>query len=423
MNTPYTNLKSRRWLFLALCCVINFFTGALYAWSVFASALAPHLSSLTGSPITVAQLGTVFGVATGVTPLLMLAEGFINDRFGPRLIIVTGGILLSLGYALTAYAESLFTLYLTYGLCVGAGTGLVNGCTINSAVKFFPDRRGLAGGTVTASLGVGGALLPFLVNALVTRIGISLTFLVFALLLGVMIVGAALPLIKCPNGFSDWLLGQSTKTMKTHDTPTTETNLTWKAMLQTARFYPLFVIFAICSTLGLMLISNISAIARDQMGFSAGLVTLSVSSLSLANTGGRFLSGTLSDRLGRIPTLQLMLVLALVALTLLYYASPTDTVQFLLGLIGIGLCYGASFGIYPGLVADEFGPLHNSVNFSVMAFAYSIGGFLGPWIIRTVVGQGSYTLAYALGFAVAILGLMASLWYWRAKAKDTHRAQ
>ncbi len=424
MNGNYAPLFRRRWLYLVLFSLINFCTGALYVWSVFASALAVHLSRAMGVTVTVAQLGAVFGTATAVTPILMFTGGYVNDRFGPRFIIMVGGVLLAIGYWLSARAVDVTTLYMTYGLCVGAGTGLVNGCTINSAVKFFPDRRGFAGGLVTASLGVGGALLPFLANALIASQGISTTLMCFALLLGVVVVSAALPLVKCPDGFSAFVSLSApqwkAQLKPSARQPAAEVNLNWRDMLRTARFYPLFLVFAMCATLGLMLISNISAIAATQMRFSAALIALSVSTLSLANTAGRFLSGVLSDRLGRMPTLQLVLLVALVALWLLYGAQSGDTVQFLAGLVGVGLCYGASFGVYPGLVADEFGALNNSVNFSVMAFAYSIGGFLGPWIIRWVNASGYYALAYAMGLAVAVLGLLGSLAYYAARARDVN---
>lgn len=407
-------LLKKRWLYLGLFCLINFFTGAIYIWSVFSGPLAAYLNTLNpAQEVTVATLGSVFGLATGVTPLLMLTGGFINDRFGPRLIIMVGGLCLAAGYFLSALATSVSALYWSYGILAGAGTGLVNGCTINSAVKFFPDKRGFAGGTVTACLGIGGALLPFLANALIDTVGIVSTLNVFGVLLGSVVVCSALPLVKCPDGFSQIFAPRQTAETTRHDV-----NCNWLGMVKSHRFYPLFFMFAIVATMGLMLLSNISGIAKNQIGIGSTLIALCVSTLSLANTGGRFLSGVLSDRFGRMQTLTAMLLVAMAALALLYSAEKGDVTQFFIGLAGVGLCFGSAFGIYPGLVADEFGPKHNSVNFSVMAFSYSIGGFFGPMIIRSIGAGQHYDTAYQICMGICVLGLLCVGWFLALRKKS-----
>ncbi len=407
-----TNILKQRWLFLVLFCLINFFTGALYVWSVFASAIAEHFTTLNPDmPVTVAMLGSVFGLATGLTPVLMLAGGFINDRFGPRWIILVGGVCLAVGYAMSAMATAVSELYLSYGLLVGAGTGLINGCTINSAVKFFPERRGFAGGTVCACLGIGGALLPLLANGLIASLGISQTLFVFAALLGGVIVLSALPLKRCPDNLAE-MLGLASKA---NTECKSVKDVTWLGMVRTPLFYSLFILFAVMAMLGLMMLSNISEIAKNQMSFNATLVALSISVLSLANTAGRFLSGTISDKVGRLLTLGIALFIAIGSLLCLYFAKAGDDLLFFVGLLGVGLSFGSSFGVYPGLVADEFGAKHNSVNFSVMAFAYSLGGFGGPLIIRwvtqnTETQSGNYDLAYLLALGMAVVGLLCLVW-------------
>ena len=397
------DLKKRRWLYLALFSFINFFTGALYIWSVFAGPLAERLSALSGSTVTAASLSPVFGLATGITPFLMLAGGFVNDRFGPRLVIGFGGAAIAAGYLTSCLIDSPSLLYVTYGLLVGAGTGLVNGCTINSAVKFFPDRRGFAGGTVTASLGIGAALLPFAAAWLLHSEGIVFAFTAFGTVSGLVIILSALKTEKCPDDF------QSRFTVLSNRNSCGNKNHTWIQMIRTPMFYPLFLLFTSSATMGLMLLSNISAIAQTQIGVGVTMAALSVSVISVANTCGRFVSGTLSDRLGRIPTLMLVLTAAVAGLLMLMNASIGDTVLFFTGIICIGICFGAFIGIYPSLVADEYGPLHNSVNFSVMSFGYSVGGLVGPLLIRWANEGGSFDRAYAVCIAAALAGLSCAL--------------
>ena len=107
--------------------------------------------------------------------------------------------------------------------------------------------------------------------------------------------------------------------------------MNWLEMVRTPLFYPLFILFTSSAMMGLMLLSNISAIAQEQVGAGAGLAALGVSVISIANTSGRFLSGTLSDRIGRIPTLVLVLVVALAGLGMLVSAGHGDTGLFFCG--------------------------------------------------------------------------------------------
>lgn len=145
------------------------------------------------------------------------------------------------------------------------------------------------------------------------------------------------------------------------------------------------------------------------MGAGAGLAALGVSVISIANTSGRFLSGTLSDRIGRIPTLVLVLVVALAGLGMLVSAGHGDTGLFFAGIVGIGTCFGAFIGTYPSLVADEYGPKHNSVNFSLMMFGYSVGGLTGPLLIRWANAGGDFSRAYMVCVAAAVVGIVCAL--------------
>ena len=401
MTSSIELIKKRRFLFLAAFCLINFCTGALFVWSVFAGPVALRLTELTGNTVTTAQLGSVFGLATGITPVLMLAGGYVNDRMGPKAVISVGGLAIAAGYLLSAVVDTVGMLYVTYGLLVGAGTGVVNGCTINTSVKFFPDRRGFAGGAVTASLGIGAAVLPFAAGALISSVGIASTWATFGGASGVVIVAAALVTQKCPDNFADAFVlpGQSARTT---------VNLNWLGMVKSPTFVPLAVLFVMSTTMGLMLLSNIANIAKSQVGVTAAVAALAVSVISIANTAGRFVSGALSDKLGRIPTLSLTLLLALAGFAMLAASGHGDAALFFVGITAIGICFGAFVGIYPGLVADEYGPRHNSVNFSVMAFGYSIGGFVGPLLLRWADTGTSFIRAYFVCAAAAVVGLVCA---------------
>lgn len=398
----FEELKKKRWICLILFCVVNFCTGALYIWSVFAGPLAQKIGNLTGQTLTASDLGTVFGVATGITPVLMITGGYINDRFGPKLIISLGGIFIGAGYILCAMAQSVSMLYFSYGILVGVGTGMVNGCTINSAVKLFPDRRGFAGGTVTAFLGVGAACLPFAVNGLINQFGVSTACAAFGLFAGVLIPLCGLFTFKCPEDFVSHFAQSAEKTSKA------SVDVNWVGMIKSPLFIPLFLLFITGSTMGLMLISSLSGIAQTQIGMSLQSAALAVSVISIANTCGRFFSGVISDLIGRVQTLVVMLFLAIVGFVLLIDAGRGQELYFMLGIIAVGLCYGAFIGTYPSLVADEFGNTHNSVNFSLMMTGYSVGGLGGPILLRWAANDGSFSGAYWLCIGAAVLGMVCA---------------
>lgn len=398
-------VRRRRWLLLAFFCVINFCTGALYLWSIFSAPLAARLAHVTGSTLSAADLSPVFGLAGGLTPFLMIAGGFVNDRFGPKWVISAGGAAIAIGYWIASFATDTTLLYLGYGLFVGAGTGLVNGCTINTSVKLFPDRRGFAGGLVTASLGVGAALLPFAATALIEGADVITALRVFGTVSGIVIVPLALMTRRVPAGFMTDRRAEGSSAART------ARDKNWVEMLRTPSFWPLAFLFMTSATMGLMIISNLSGIAQTQVGLTAAAAATAVSVLSIANTAGRFLSGTLSDALGRIPALLAALACAVAGFLFLMLAGEGDAWKFFIGITGIGLCFGAFVGIYPGLVADEYGAAHNSVNLSILFLGYSLGGLIGPVLVRWSAGTGDFTAAYLTSIGLAAAGFVFAAAY------------
>lgn len=409
---PFTEFIRIRKKLLAAFCLINFTTGALYVWSILAGPLAAKLAALTSTSYSASDLGPIFGIASSLTPFLMIAGGVINDRWGPKWVIGAGGVSLLVGYVLASFAQSFTMLCVAYGVFVGVGTGLVNGCTINTAVKYFPDRRGFAGGLVTASLGIGAAVLPFVVQFAIDRFGIDAALMGLAVFSGLVIVPASLVTRPAPKGLADALASpQGGKRL-----PTASKN--WRGMIATPTFWPLAFFFMTSATLGLMLLSNASGLAQTQIGLSAAVAASAVSVISVANTVGRFVSGTVSDRLGRLPTLLITLTIALVGLFLLAEAGEGNTTFFFTGLAAVGLCFGAFIGIFPGLVADEYGPEHNSVNFSILMLGYSVGGLAGPILMKSVSLQSVYGMAAG----IALFGYLCAWVYLVLKRREKRAA-
>lgn len=398
------NLTQQRWRLLAVSCLINLFAGSIYAWSVFGSALAARLSDLTGAAVTGADLALAFGIANGLGPVPMIFGGAVNDRFGPRFVIMAGGLLMGLGLFLTGSVETPAGVVLSYGLFFGLGLGLVYGCTINNTMKFFPDRRGLVGGLTTAAYGISSVLVPPVASLLIAKTGVSSALQIFGVLFGVVIVTGGFLSMRCPPGFvpDGWTppAGRAAGGVERN----------WRAMLASSEFPPMIVLLMCGAIAAMMVIAHVFTIARDQMAWSAAEASAAVSIIALANTFGRIFAGSLSDRLGRLPALSLGLFLSLTGLAALASAGPEAGALFYAGLVAVGLSFGSFMGVFPGYTAEVFGSRHNSVNFGIMFAGFSAAGIAGPLLMGSLRAAGfDYPVCYLAGGLISAAGFLSIL--------------
>lgn len=398
------NLTQQRWRLLAVSCLINLFAGSIYAWSVFGSALAARLSDLTGAAVTGADLALAFGIANGLGPVPMIFGGAVNDRFGPRFVIMAGGLLMGLGLFLTGSVETPAGVVLSYGLFFGLGLGLVYGCTINNTMKFFPDRRGLVGGLTTAAYGISSVLVPPVASLLIAKTGVSSALQIFGVLFGVVIVTGGFLSMRCPPGFvpDGWTppAGRAAGGVERN----------WCAMLASSEFPPMIVLLMCGAIAAMMVIAHVFTIARDQMAWSAAEASAAVSIIALANTFGRIFAGSLSDRLGRLPALSLGLFLSLTGLAALASAGPEAGALFYAGLVAVGLSFGSFMGVFPGYTAEVFGSRHNSVNFGIMFAGFSAAGIAGPLLMGSLRAAGfDYPVCYLAGGLISAAGFLSIL--------------
>ena len=221
-----------------------------------------------------------------------------------------------------------------------------------------------------------------------------------------MIFGAVSAVVIVPLGLFAKRVPDGFMTPAAKETGADAEGKNWVEMIRTPTFWPLAFLFTTSAIMGLMMISNLSGIASSQIGLAASGAAIAVSVLSIANTAGRFVSGLISDVLGRIPALAIALVCALAGFLLLLNARTGDAAFFFIGIVGIGLCFGAFVGIFPGLIADEYGARHNSVNLSILFLGYSVGGFIGPVLVKWAAGQGGYAAAYWTSIGLAVAGFL-----------------
>lgn len=403
------SLTRKRWFILALACFVNLFVGSIYTWSVFATPLAQQIGAATGASLTAGDLAIAFSLANGVGPIPMILGGWITDRFGPRFVMITGGLMMGAGFLIAGPAESLAQLLVGYGLLFGLGLGLVYGCTVNNTMKFFPDHRGLAGGLTTTFYGLSSAVIAPVATLLIKDFGVAHAMEMLGWAFGIVIVAGGLLSATCPDGFLP----------EGYTPPKTGLNAAgrdadWLQMLKSPLFWPMLGLLLCGAVSGMMIASNAFTLGHSAMGLTAAAAASGVSFFAFSNTGGRLLAGVASDYLGRTGALALGLASAILGMGCLAFASHDAIVLFYVGLAAVGLSFGAFMGVFPGFTAQEFGTRHNSVNYALMFTGFALAGVAGPSLMNCLHESG-LAVACLTGAAIAAAGFVFILLYRRVK--------
>lgn len=405
MNLGIKDLDKRRWIVLIAGCFINLCLGSIYVWSVFSAGMADYFTNTLGKTVTSADLAIVYTIANSVGPITMISGGWFNDKFGPRKVILIGGIMWGLGMFLSGFTTSVNGLILTYGLIGGLGLGMAYGSTISTCVKFFPDKRGLVGGITTAVYGLSSVILPPIVTVIVAKTNATTAFKIVGVVFMVLIAVSVIFLEKCPDDYTP--AGFTPK-----KTAAVKQNMNWKEMLKTPTFYIMLLLLTCGAFTGMMITSQASSVAQHMVGLSAVAASLAVSVLALFNALGRIVAGFVSDKIGRINTLFLACILAVIGLLCLYFSGTGTITLFYVGLSIVGVSYGAFMGVYPGFTADQFGPKNNSVNYGIMFIGFAIAGYFGPQIMgKTFAKTGAYQDAFMYAIVFSVVGIVFTFIY------------
>ncbi|MDE2904708.1 MAG: OFA family MFS transporter, partial [Acidobacteriota bacterium] len=335
-----------RWLPLIGGVLMNLALGVIYAWSVF---VAPFDADFGW---TRTEVSVVFTIAILSVGSWFVVAGFLQDRFGPQKVAAFGGILYALGFFLASQTESLIWLYVTFGAIAGAGNGFGYAIPIPVCSKWFPDRRGLAVGLVVGGYGAGSGIYgPLAREWLIPTYGWQGTMQISAVIFLAMTLVAAYLLKNPPAGYrpptpaAAPAAGGAPKAAA----PATGHDFTTAEMVRTPTFYFLWVAYCLGAAAGLMVISQLVPV-----GAAAGLGAAAALGLTIGavgNTGGRVLSGWMSDTFGRLNTLRIMVLLSAAALPL-FPLFAGQVVLFYLLLVVIYYCYGTLLSVFASTCAD-----------------------------------------------------------------------
>jgi OFA family oxalate/formate antiporter-like MFS transporter len=370
MNSASPNT---RWiqLLLGLVCMIVI-SSPQYVWALFTQPLT------TGLGASLPELQITFSILIVVQTFLSPWQGVLVDRFGPRLLLSIGVLVTGLSWILAAQASSLTTLYLTYGLLGGVGTGIVYVGVIGHMVQWFPDKRGLATGLVAAGYGVGALLTTFPIATVLRESTYEDALTRFGLIFGIVGLVAAQGLRRPDAG---WQMAWNQRARAATRVSTTPIDLSPIQMLGTRIFWLMFVMMTMMSTTGLMVTSQMGAFTRD-FGMASVLVwglpllPLALSLDRITNGATRPFFGWVSDRYGRENTMLIAFALEGTAMTL-WLLSREHAVLFVLlsGLVFFG--WGEIFSLFPSTLTDTFGTRHATANYGCLYMAQGIGSVLG----------------------------------------------
>jgi MFS transporter, OFA family, oxalate/formate antiporter len=394
---PESNTRNRGWTVVFAALAINLIIGALYAWSVMGKELAKQWHW------TKTQAVLPFAISTASFALTMIFAGRWQDKMGPRYVAMLGGVMFGLGLILSSFVHSPELMYLTFGVIGGIGIGLGYSATTPPSIKWFPPaKKGLITGIVVSGVGLAAVYMSPLTAYLLKTISIQQTFLSLGIGAVVLVALLAQLLSNPPAGYVAAPAPSPSSAAGAKPAPASRRDLDWHEMLRTSQFYQLWLMFVLSASAGLLIIGNIVLIAQDQAPkWEKGFLLVMI--VAIFNTCGRFVSGFLSDRIGRTNTMVLAFVAQ--ALNMFAFTHYTSPALLIFGSAFTGLCYGTIFTLFPAATADFYGVRNLGVNYGTVFTAFGVAGVTGSLLggrARDILG--SYAHAFTACAIMLLIG-------------------
>jgi OFA family oxalate/formate antiporter-like MFS transporter len=370
-----------------------------YGWTIFVDPISAKYHW------TKAAIQGTFTLFILLETWLVPFEAYLADRFGPRLLVMIGGVMIGFSWVLFSWASTLAALYIG-GMIGGVGTGLVYGTCIGNSLKWFQARRGLAAGVTAAGFGAGAALTVLPLTYTLRTSGYEATFFRFGLIQGIIVLLAALALKK-PSG-------KAAARKKNPRLPQTKVDRTPWETLSSVVFWLMYLDFVLVAASGLMATAQLAPIANGfgiaktpvtLLGITAPALLFALSLNNLMNGVSRPLFGWVSDSLGREMTMFLTFLAEGIGILYLdrYGSNPVYFV-ILAGLVFFA--WGNIFSIFPALTSDHFGNKYATTNYALLYTAKGCAAFFVPIgsILAARTGSWHTTLVIA-----AIMNVVAAL--------------
>ena len=390
--------RSRWWQIVAAAVMMALVSPYQYVWSSIEGPLATDLS------IPLPALGLIFTLFVVFQSLSQFPVGWWRDNHGPRVISMVAGVLAGGGYLGLAYVTEVWQLYVLYS--VGAiGVGIVYTVAVNTALKWFPDRRGLTTGIGTMAFSAGSAVFIPYVRANATTAGYSSVLRNMGLLIGVGVIVGALVLRDPPT---EWLSASEGAT-DGGVVSDQQSEFSWREMVRTWQFWVLLVMFAFVNTAGLMLTAKVVAFAQ-QFDLSTVIATVSATLLALVGGLSRVVVGGVSDRVDRRYAIAVSAILSGVGLFALVWTGELGSeVGFLIAVVVATFFWSPQFALFPSIVGDYYGRANSSTNYALVYLGKVGGGVCGGVLAGVSITLAGWSATFLAGAVLAIAAGVGAL--------------
>jgi OFA family oxalate/formate antiporter-like MFS transporter len=400
VQNPAVAMERTRWsqlVFGILCMVM--IANLQYGWTLF---VGPIDQKYHWGRASIQVAFTIFVLTeTWLVPI----EGYLIDKFGPRIMISLSGVLVAIAWVINSMADSLFLLYV--GAAIGGiGAGVIYGGSVGNALKWFPDRRGLAAGLTAAGFGAGSALTVIPIANMIQTSGYQSAFLWFGLGQGIVVVIVALFLRAPQPGEVAAPAAPAVQQSRRDFTP--------GEVLKTAPFWVMYAMFVMVGAGGLMAIAQLAPIANDFKiaNIPVSLLGLTLPALTFALTIDRVLNGIcrpffgwVSDQIGRENTMFLAFFAEGVGIfALLYFAGNPVLFVILSGVVFFA--WGEIYSLFPATCTDIYGRTFATTNYGMLYTAKGTASLLVPLANVLTTATGSW---HAVFYVAAIANIVAAV--------------
>jgi MFS transporter, OFA family, oxalate/formate antiporter len=398
-TAPRSSWDGKRWIQLAIGVVcMSMIANLQYGWTLFVNPIQDkfHWSK--------AEIQVAFTIFVLTETWLVPIEGYLVDRFGPRPVTLMGGLLVGISWVMNAHADSLTMLYISAAIG-GTGAGAVYGTCVGNALKWFPDRRGLAAGLTAMGFGAGSALTVIPIASMIKSQGYEATFFNFGIVQGAVVFLLALFLAQPGPGSAMPTAAQKAQWASRRD-------YTPGQMITTPVFWVMYLMFVMMAAGGLMATAQLAPIAKDFQiaDVPVSLIGITLPALTFALSIDRVLNGVtrpffgwVSDRLGRENTMFVAFFLEGVGIILLsqFGQSPVAFV-ILTGMVFFA--WGEIYSLFPATCGDTYGSRYAAANAGLLYTAKGTAALLVP-LSSVLAARGGWSTVF---IAASVLNLFAA---------------
>jgi MFS transporter, OFA family, oxalate/formate antiporter len=388
----------RGWIVTTAAALTGLVFGILYVWSVVRGGIPASWGW------TKADTALPYSTMCAFFAITMIPAGRLQDRYGPRVAILVGGLLAGLGCVVCGLSgASLLGYVIGFGVITGTGVGFGYAATTPASIKWFPPQRtGLIAGIVVAGFGLAPVVLAPLTAWLLgvfqstsaagdVEKGVPGAMITLGVLTWVVVGVCALFVRNPPEGHLVRPPSGAAAAARTQ-----RPEFLWRDMLRTAQFWLLFAMYFFGAAAGLTFISVASDLGKHALG---SLAFLAVVVLAIGNASGRVVTGTLSDRVGRQWTLLVEFVWQALVVAALYELNSGDAgwAPILAVVFMLGFNYGTNLAVFPAACKDYFGIRNFGFNYGFLFAAFGSAGLVMPWVNGLILDRtGSSDLSYAI---------------------------